>query len=316
MVSIIVPVYNVSSYLNRCLNSLLEQTFKEIQVILIDDGSTDDSGKICDSFAKKDSRFRVIHQQNSGLSAARNSGLSLATGEYVIFVDGDDYVEKEYVEKLNLKAADTDSDIVICNYRFVNEAGMEITNDNYSKYSRQDSFDGTEALRLFEDKSFRTFFDVVWNKMYKRTLFEGISFPEGVSVIEDISVQPLLFHRAKRVSVTEDILYNYVYREGSLSHEKRSVQEDIRLRIPMMEKRLNWYKEWNIKELCLAHIIHMNSMYRQLPAYNKELKRIQKEFRSIYKKGNYQGNIGFGRRIKFLIAAISLNFYEKLTVLK
>ena len=312
-VSIIVPVYNVSEYLDRCLKSLTEQTYRDIEIIAVDDGSSDDSGAKCDAWARTDSRIKVIHQINKGLSGARNSGLDIATGDYLLFVDSDDYVDADYVKKLYDSVIGCKSDIAICNYLFVNEFCTEIANDNYSRYTSDTSLDATDALLLFENKSYRTFFDVVWNKLFRRELFDGVRFPEGVSIVEDITVMPILYHRAGKVSVIPDRLYYYVYRDESLSHTKRSLQEDLAVRIPMMEQRLNYYKEWGIKELSLLHITHMYSMYTQRSVNSSErLKELQKEFRSIYHKGNYSKYISLSRRVKFALGAVSLRLYNRI----
>ena len=312
-VSIVVPVFNVSEYLDRGLESLTGQTYRDIEIIVVDDGSTDGSGAKCDSWARTDNRVKVIHQSNKGLSGARNTGLDAAKGEFILFVDSDDYTNREYVAKLYDSVRLNKSDIAICNYSFVNEAGTEIDNDNYSCYTSNTSLDGTDALLLFENKSYRTFFDVVWNKIFKRELFDGVRFPEGVSVVEDITVMPILYHKAGRVSVIPDRLYNYVYREESLSHAKRTEQEDLDIRIPMMEQRLTFYREWGIKEICLLHITHMYSMYRKRNGNHAErMKCLQKEFRRVYNKGNYIKRISLSRRVKFALAAFSLKLYDRI----
>ena len=313
MVSVIVPVYNVSKYLERCVERLSQQTYKDVEIILVDDGSTDDSGSICDRWASSDTRVRVIHKANGGLSSARNAGLDIAGGEYVAFVDSDDFVETDYILKLTECAESRNADVVICNYRFVDDGGAPIDNDNYTRYSRKDSFDSYEALKLFEDKQYRTFFDVVWNKLYKKDLWEGVRFPEGVGVVEDITVMPRIYHKAHSLCVIDDTLYNYVYRVGSLSHSNRDIQDDLALRIPMMEERLSLYREWNIKELCLSHIIHMYPMLNRSEKHGKaELKNLQKLYRTEYFKGNYYASPEFKRRIKYMLAAVSLKMYNKL----
>lgn len=116
LISIIVPVYKVENYLSKCLDSMICQTYKNIEIILVDDGSPDNSGKICDDYAKKDSRIKVIHKENGGLSDARNAGLKIATGKYIGFVDSDDYISVEMYEKLYNQAKKEDADIACCNY--------------------------------------------------------------------------------------------------------------------------------------------------------------------------------------------------------
>lgn len=323
MISVVVPVYNVEQYLERCIKSLSEQTYKDVEIILVDDGATDNSGRICDEWGLKDSRIVVIHQENKGLSGARNTGMEKASGEYLLFVDSDDFVEKDYVLKMAEEAVNNHSDIVFCNYRFVDESGEKIFNNNYSSFYSEKILDGNDVLELFEDKSFKTFFDVCWNKLYRRELFENVKFPEGISVIEDISVMPLIYHKAKRVSFVEEVLYNYVLRDGSLSHRKYSVEEDSKLRIPMMEERLQWYKEWGNKELCLVHLIHMYSLYEKVKEeYKDRRKELGKEYRRIYLFGNgkdkikYVNNIPGSRKFKLFVAFWSMRLYSFLTKMK
>ena len=317
MVSIIVPIFNTCKYLNRCVDSLIKQNYSDIECILVDDGSIDGSSELSDEYASQDSRIKVIHQTNKGLSAARNAGLEVATGDYVAFVDSDDFVSEDYIEKLVKRADRENADIVICNYKFVDDNGSDIKNDNYTEFASEQCFDGTDALLLFENRTYRTFFDVVWNKLFRRELFDGVRFPEGVSVVEDIAVMPMLYHKATRVSVISDKLYYYVYREASLSHTKRTEQEDLDIRIPMMEDRLVHYLEWGIKEICLLHITHMYSMYGRRNGNNtNRLKELQREFRNIYFKGNYTKGISFSRRIKFALGAVSLRLYDRIVALR
>ena len=127
MISVIVPVYNVEKYLRQCLDSVLAQTYRELEIILVDDGSTDGSGAICDEYATRDSRIKVVHQQNGGLSSARNAGLDLATGEYVAFVDSDDYIHETMLELLYQALVENNADTVICNFERVDEKGDVIS---------------------------------------------------------------------------------------------------------------------------------------------------------------------------------------------
>lgn len=317
MISVVVPVYNVGKLVDRCIESLVNQSYRDIEIILVDDGSTDESGKICEKWAAKDSRVKVFHQKNQGPSTARNLGISNSKGEYLAFVDGDDFVEPGYIERMHEKALETDSDIVICNYRFTDESGREIENVNHSAFSTDKVLDGYDLLLLFEDKSFRTFFDVVWKKLYKRELFDKVVFPEGITLVEDIAIMPKLYHAAKRISVIDDVLYNYVFRENSISHIKYSFEEESGLRFPMMENRLALYKEWGIKELCLLQITHMYSLYqRNKKAYKGRLRTLQREFRSIYRKERYVKEPDKTRKFKFLIAYFSLCLYSKIVSLK
>ena len=144
-----------------------------------------------------------------------------------------------------------------------------------------------DALLLFENKQYRTFFDVVWNKIYRKSLFQDTRFPEGISLGEDISILPDLYYKAKRVSVISEKLYNYVYREGSLSNGTYNKEEDYRLRRPVLEQRLEKYIVWDIKELILLRIV-----------------------RHVFFKGNYKTVVSAKQKVKFLFAAISLKVYN------
>lgn len=310
MVSVIVSVYNLERYVERCVESLRKQTFSDFEMVLVDDGSTDSSGVICDEFARRDARITVIHRKNGGLSAARNTGLDHAKGDFVLFVDGDDYAEPEYVERLYEEMVATDADIVLCNYFYKDDEGEFVDRSNYSYVAGKGPFHNLQALYMFEDQHYGTFFDVVWNKMFRKELFDGIRFPEGVSLVEDISIMPELYYRAERVSVIGDKLYNYIYRQSSLSNGTCDKEEDYRLRKPMMEKRLEQYKAWEIKELTLIHIIHLYALVaRHTGGVDKRLGELQKEYRQQYRKGTYKGDVLTGRRVKFFLAAVSLKLY-------
>lgn len=316
-VSIIVPVFNTDKYLSRCINSILCQTYESLEAIFVDDGSWDESARIIDEFCAKDSRIVAIHQDNQGPSGARNSGLAAATGDYILFVDSDDFITEDYVERLVNEQHRSYADIVMCNYDFVDDTGKIVENSNHTVYYREGCFEGTEALRLFENRSYKTFFDILWNKLYRRELFDDIRFPEGISVVEDIAVLPLLYHKAQRITVIKDSIYRYTYRDNSLAHTKRSVEEDTHIRVPMMQARLKMYQDWQIKDLVLVHMIHMYSLYDRLrKEYQKELKGLQKEYRKAYFCGRFASSISASRQLKFLCSFISLRLYNRLVEMR
>lgn len=202
--SIIVPVYNVKPYLNRCVRSILAQTFQNFELILVDDGSTDGSGELCDNLQEGNPKIKVLHQPNSGLSVARNSGLSVAQGEWVGFVDSDDWLEPEIYTKM-LFAADVHSaDIVICRHKSVSTEGqlLEVVGVNKEKV-----MDNIEATKLIlGDDVIRSF---AWNKVYRRSLFDSIHYPVG-RIFEDTATTYKLFYRAKRVATIPYIGYDYL----------------------------------------------------------------------------------------------------------
>ena len=209
-ISIIIPVYNVDKYLPKCLDSVISQTYKHLEIIIIDDGSTDNSGIICDEYALRDNRIIVIHQPNRGLSAARNSGLDIAKGVYVMFVDSDDYVEPSFCEKPLRIAIREQVDIVSFGYFKIGNKSTKVKTTNKPR-----TVQASEAIKLLI-----TLDDVihgfVWNKLYKRALFEQIRFPVG-RTFEDQGVNYLLFHSAKNIFISEESLYYYYRREKSIS---------------------------------------------------------------------------------------------------
>lgn len=211
LVSIIVPVYNVEKYLTECVESILAQSYEKLEIILVDDGSTDGSGKICDAYEKTDSRIRVIHKENGGLSDARNRGIEESKGAYLSFVDSDDKVHKDFVVSL-IKSMTCDSDIVQCAYAKVYESGMEIS------YGKSCIFvDGKDSQKYFLGKEGNPEpFDIACNKIYRKTLFRDIRYPVG-RVHEDIATTYQLFYKARHIKVIPDILYYYRIRSGSIT---------------------------------------------------------------------------------------------------
>lgn len=225
LVSIIVPIYNVAPYIRKCLDSLKSQTIQEIEVICIDDGSTDDSGNIADEY-KNDvwPIFRVIHTENRGLSAARNRGIDNARADWIMFVDSDDWVESSFCEKPYRIAIDTDSDLVIFERILMRENGRV-------KHEKKSNI--TTGIIDFE-----TAIDIgwpaVWNKLYKKSLFDDIQFPEG-QVYEELSTTHKLIYKAKRISIVSDKLYYYRLRKDGIT---QTVKNDLAW-IEAGEKRAN-----------------------------------------------------------------------------
>lgn len=211
MISIIVPVYNVEKYLNNCINSLVNQTHTDLEIILIDDGSTDSSGRICDEWKKKCGKIRVIHQKNSGVSRARNAGLKIASGQYIGFVDSDDFVEEDMYEQLE-KAMNAGADIAVCGYNDVlnNKTTSRISHIN-GVLTREDAIQQCVC-----DSGWGLY---IWNKLFRRELIyknnEPIFFPEDVFIGEDAVWLMMILGRCDHVSYYSEAKYNYVSRQGS-----------------------------------------------------------------------------------------------------
>ncbi len=213
LISVIVPVYKVEEYLELCLDSIISQTYTNLEIILVDDGSPDNCGKICDEYAEKDPRIKVIHQENGGLSAARNAGLDIATGDYIGFVDSDDYIESNYYEELIKSIKNYNSEQAICGVRKFELESRAIFYGNKC-LSKDDYL--KELLK--EDVASYT-----WNKLYKKELFDGIMFPVG-ELFEDIKTLHLLGEKTNYVSFTDKSFYNYRIRENSITAENKGIK--------------------------------------------------------------------------------------------
>lgn len=213
LISIIVPAYKVEKYLPKCIESLINQTYKNIEIILIDDGSPDKTGKICDEYAEKDERIKVIHRENGGVSAARNDGLSTATGDYYAFVDSDDFVSPEYCEKMLSELKRNNAEVALCKQKYFYEG--EIPEISYEEccshvYSVEDI--------LYKTVVYGAFYDCMGGKMYARRLFDNIRFPVG-RVYEDASVIYKLCESSNgKIVLVENEYYYYLrQRDGSIS---------------------------------------------------------------------------------------------------
>ncbi|RTZ18816.1 glycosyltransferase, partial [Streptococcus pneumoniae] len=212
LISIVVPVYNVEKYLKKSIESILNQTYQNIEILLVDDGSTDSSGKICESFSKVDPRIRVFHKENGGLSDARNFGIEQMKGQYVAFIDSDDYISKDYVWKLYSSIKNNDSEVSICSFLLVDEKGEKIKDELLD--SGKICLTGQQILeKVLTADGYR--YVVAWNKLYRSTLFEKLKFKKGM-LYEDEFLNYPLFWDCKRVSIVEEPLYLYVQRKGSI----------------------------------------------------------------------------------------------------
>lgn len=214
--SVVLPVYNVESYLRKCIDSILNQTYKDFELIIVDDGSTDQSSEICDTYLTNPF-VTVIHRQNGGLSTARNTGIEAAKGEYITFCDSDDWIEPEMYSQMVRNIKETNSDIVVCGHRVVSESGKvleEVTTEDMV-------LDGKTATKyILEDKLIQSF---AWNKIYKKTLFNDIRYPEN-RIYEDTACTYLLFYESHQVSLLHNVYYNYLRRANSIC---LSVNKDV-----------------------------------------------------------------------------------------
>lgn len=215
LISVIIPVYNVEKFISSCIDSVRTQAYDNIEILLIDDGSEDKSGQICDSFAGKDARIKVIHKENGGLSAARNTGIEHAKGEWLTFVDSDDAVSSELIRTLYSLANRHLADISVIDPVHVGLTGS--SKEVYTCVSETVVMSSAEAMEaLFYQTGV---YPSAWGKLYRKSLFEKIRFPEG-KLFEDIAIMGYLFEQCDRIVWNKSKLYAYNHREGSITNNK------------------------------------------------------------------------------------------------
>lgn len=244
LISIIVPVYNVEQYLERCMKSLCGQTYTNIEIILVDDGSTDNSSQMCDTYAAQDNRIKVIHKQNGGLSDARNAGLAIATGAYIGFVDSDDWIEPDMYERMYRSCIEQQAQIAICRYaQIYQDKVVKEGTDVITEFSKE------ELLRVYicghDDY---VIYNSVWSKLFRRDLVEGVLFPTGRNS-EDIMYTTKAFCKAEKSVYIDACFYNYVLdRQDSIMNVKAE-ERMFRDEIPFWKEHISYITEHVSKEL-------------------------------------------------------------------
>ena len=272
MISVIVPVYNVERYIRQCVESILEQTYADLEIILVDDGSTDGSGSICDEYKLKDNRVVVIHKCNGGLSEARNAGLDIARGEYIGFVDSDDYIEPDMYEVLYKNCERYAADLAAARFVKFNTQGEVRKNftENIEVFSRE------EMLRLFivGDRRYEITMSV-WDRLYKRELISDLRFPVG-KCYEDIVFSTKVIEKSKINVYIDRALYHYRLREDSISGEDFNDYNRAPLRIitdliPELERRILFLDEKGEKELAdECRYQYIDNMFKYLTLFKRD----------------------------------------------
>ena len=240
LVSVIVPIYNVEAYLERCVESILQQSYKAMEIILVDDGSPDNCGNICEDYAGKDKRIRVLHKKNGGLSDARNAGLEIAQGKYVLFVDSDDAIKEKLVETCVQTAEKNNSDMVIFDFTRVEGHAETLTTMEIEK-------SGTYTLESEPRLLFGA--PAAWNKLFRRDLFTktGIRFPVG-KYYEDLGTIPKLLLLAHKIDYIKESFYDYMIRSGSIMTTAK-FEKNYADRTEMINGILDFYQAKNVYQI-------------------------------------------------------------------
>lgn len=305
-VSVVVPIYNVQPYLERCLKSLQNQSFHDFEVILVNDGSTDNSEKICCKFVKDDKRFRYFKKVNGGLSDARNFGVNQARGKYIIFTDSDDFVEKDYIKILYDHAINDNAEIVVCAFFETDEKGAKlrrITIDN-----KNFILTGRDLIKNYYIKNNSIANIVAWNKIYLADIFKTVRFEKG-RFFEDEYIFVPLFWNVKRVSIVNIPLYNYVQRSGSIMKTKFSEKKFYdnlkfrKQRVAFFKDEKSYFQNYAIQDFknYLINLTRDKKKQEVLTAEN--WKEIQKLYRNLVKM---KQGVGLKNKIKDILGFVNL----------
>lgn len=311
-ISIIVPVYNVEKYLENCIESILNQTFKDYELILVNDGSTDKSGEICDDYKKKDSRIRVIHKANGGLSSARNEGLNVACGQYIGFVDSDDSIHPRMYEILYDLIQKYKADISYCNYKntydLINKQHEEI------KFMEVSEMNNIQAINSLYEDYIGVKLVVAWNKLYNKDLFNDLRYKVG-RIHEDEFMAHRILYKCNKIVYVNTEMYYYLQREGSIMSklsDKRRVDKLL-----SQSDRMRFFKKIDLinicDDICKMYLYEFLKLYKELinkGEYDKKfLYELRRDFilnlRILFKQ-NY---ISIKEKISYLIFAISPRIY-------
>lgn len=314
MISVIVPVYNVEKYLERCVKSIAAQTYKDLEILLIDDGSTDKSGKMCDDFQQTDSRIKAFHKQNGGLSDARNYGIEHSAGEFISFVDSDDYIDEKMLETLHRLITENDADLAVCSAMDVFE-GKEVTQVKEIKEFNLNKVESYKYMLRGDG------IPSACNKLYKRQTVGDVRFPVG-KLYEDGFFTPQILKRVEKTAVTSKPMYYYFRRADSITTKPfRKGDLDV---IEAYDKCVKQVKELCPEALPYAEFRYRNAYFnvldkmlmrddcKEIPEYKQVVKYLKKHTVQIVK------DPGFGKMRK--IAAVALKFsvplYKKILLTK
>lgn len=318
LISVIVPIYKVEDYIRECIESIINQTYKNLEIILVDDGSPDNCGQICDDYAKKDNRIKVIHKENGGLSSARNAGLEIAKGEYISFIDSDDYVSERFIEILYRLCYENNADVAECNLlRFKNK----IEKIEYSD-GTVNLYDNIQMQMRLYAKPVQVRTVIVCNKLYKKVLFETLRFPVGKINEDEFTTYKVFNNTDKKIVVTSEILYFYRYNENSITGRSFNVKRlDV---FEAYDERMAFYQKVKQKFLYNCTIVKYQEILADYYVLAKKEITVPKEaLNIIYNKAkeNFEKyknikNIPLKKRIKVKLFMSMPNLYSYLISIK
>jgi len=315
LISVIVPVYNVEKYIRKCIDSIIGQTYKNLEIIVVDDGSLDESGKICDEYAKKDNRIKVIHKENSGVSSARNIGIENSTGKWIAFVDSDDWIEKKYFEELLKVAVENDAEVVLCGYN-------RITVNKIEKiYNSGELIEDTSREFLIKTLNPQTGYGFCHMKLYKKSIIKNNLFDITLKVGEDALFNEKIALNITKACFLEKSLYNYRINSNSVVR-KFDEEYAIKYLNSMQNNKcylMQMYQDdneilQNYYNFVAFHVllIAVNYCYNYLNKEKNSKKCLKKicnynDFKEGIKKSNYN-NLSITRKITLFTIKYKLFF--------
>lgn len=279
LISVIIPVYKVENYLCRCVDSVLEQTYTNMEIILVDDGSPDNCPVMCDEYARQDSRVKVIHQENAGLSGARNAGIDMAQGQWLAFVDSDDYLTADFLERLYQACVDTGSSLSVCRWEYVRGETIPEHGTGETRV-----YTGREMLaNLYVPDG--AYFVVAWNKLYRKELFEDIRYPLG-RIHEDEATTYRIYDKVKKAAYVDRSLYGYFVTPVSITRGFNPKRMDW---VTAVAERLDFFEQKGYTELMVPGLQALADgsidiwfgLRDQLPGSEKQ----QEEIRTLIREG-------------------------------
>ncbi len=294
MITIVVPVYKVQEYLSRCVDSILNQTYTDFQLLLVDDGSPDNCGKMCDEYAEKDSRIFVIHQKNGGLSAARNTGINWFyeqnKSDYITFLDSDDWIHPDYLKILMDGISKNDVKISVCNYTRVTDV---IPHENFDNIK----YELTSPEDFLVNHSWQ--YNYAWGKLYHKSVFYDVRYPVGKN-FEDTFTTYKLLHQCEKITYTDTPLYYYFRNETGISRSPWNTSELVIF--DAMQEQMQFYKETGLKkafdkefELFVHHhayqIVRIKDNKKDLRKNKQKLKEIKKDLKQYLKENKNKFNV-------------------------
>ena len=308
LVSIVVPVYNVKPFLKRCIDSLIKQTYNNIEIIIVDDGSTDGSGELCDEIKKKSQKIKVIHQENGGLSAARNTGMRYIKGKYIFFLDSDDYIKETAIEKMVNALIENDLDVICCNRILFWDNNKEKI--QYKQISNVLVMDSKEAIVQMNKYNY---FDMsAHSKLFKKELFDNIVFPVG-KLSEDMFIMYKIFELSNRIGYISEPLLYYYQRKGSISKSKKinfDFVEACNEQLTYVSRKYPDLKSYMKGVYIVSNLTIYNAVIGNGGKVSKEdLARIKENINKYYSKNNIK-ELSIIRKIEIIIFRFNKNIYD------